>query len=34
MLTQPLVVHYYDELYFGTGIAAEGVLVEGKHDAH
>jgi hypothetical protein len=22
MLTQPLVIHYYDELYFGEGIAA------------
>jgi hypothetical protein len=30
MLTQPLVIHYYDELYFGTGIAAEGALEEGK----
>ena len=30
MLTQPLVIHYYDELYFGTGVAAEGALEEGK----
>jgi quinol monooxygenase YgiN len=22
MLTQPFVIHYYDELYFGEGIAA------------
>jgi quinol monooxygenase YgiN len=22
MLTQPLVIHYFDELYFGEGIAA------------
>jgi len=22
MLTQPLVIRYYDELYFGEGIAA------------
>jgi hypothetical protein len=24
MLTRPLVVHYYDELYFGEGLAARG----------
>lgn len=22
MLTQPFVIHYYDEMYFGAGIAA------------
>ena len=26
MLTQPFVIHYYDELYFGTGIAARGAV--------
>jgi len=30
MLTQPFVIHYYDELYFGTGIAAEGALEEAR----
>ena len=30
MLTQPLVIHYYDELYFGAGIAAASALEEGK----
>jgi quinol monooxygenase YgiN len=30
MLTQPFVIHYYDELYFATGIAAEGALEEAK----
>jgi quinol monooxygenase YgiN len=30
MLTQPFVIHYYDGLYFGTGIAADGALEEGK----
>lgn len=24
MLTQPLVIHYYDRLYFGEGLAARG----------
>jgi len=24
MLTQPLVIHYYDEVYYGQGIAAPG----------
>ena len=30
MLTQPFVIHYYDELYFGTGIATEGAPEEEK----
>jgi quinol monooxygenase YgiN len=34
MLTQPFVIHYYEELYFGTGIAAESALEGSKHDAH
>jgi quinol monooxygenase YgiN len=34
MLTQPLVIHYYDELHSGTGIAAQDALESGKQDAH
>ena len=30
MLTQPFLMHYYDELYFSTGVAAEGAPEEGK----
>jgi hypothetical protein len=30
MLTQRFVIYYYDVLYPGTGIAAEGALEEGK----
>lgn len=33
MLTQPFVIHFYDELYFNTGVAADGAPEQGKHDA-
>jgi hypothetical protein len=29
MLTKPFVIHYYDELYSATGIAAGGAAEEG-----